>query len=54
MNGRRVGLLVSDANVYEDNAEGMFTAFNRIVDFLLAEKFGELYFGGCNMPAELS
>lgn len=54
MRGRRIGLLVTGANAYEDNAEGMFTAFNRIVDFLLAEKYGELYVGGCNVPAELS
>jgi len=54
MRGRRIGLLVTGADSYEDNAEGMFTAFNRIVDFLLAEKFGELYVGGCSVPSELS
>ena len=42
---------MSDA--YEDNAEGMFTAFDRIVDFLLARKTGELYVGECSVPAEL-
>ncbi len=42
------------ADAYEDNAEGMFTAFDRIVDFLLAKKSGELYVGECTVPADLS
>ena len=54
MRGRRIGLLVTGGGAYEDNAEGLFTAFNRIVDFLLAEKSGELYIGGCSLPVELS
>lgn len=54
LRGTRIGLLVTGADSFEDNAEGMFTAFNRIVDFLLAEKLGELYIGGCTVPAELS
>ena len=54
MHGKRVGLLVTGADAYENNAEGMFTAFNRIADFLLAEKFAELYIGGCTLPDELS
>ena len=53
MEGRRIGLLVTGADAYEDNAEGMFTAFDRIVDFLLARKSGELYVGECNGPADL-
>ena len=54
MEGKRIGLLVTGADPYEQNAEGMFTAFDRIVDFLLARKSGELYVGECNVPAELS
>ena len=50
---KRIGLLVTGADAYEDNAEGMFTAFDRIVDFLLARKTGELYVGQCSLPAEL-
>jgi hypothetical protein len=46
--------LVTGADAYEENAEGIFTAFNRIVDFLLARKTGELYVGECSVPAELS
>ena len=54
LRGKRVGLLVTGADDYEDNAEGIFAAFDRIVDFLLAEKAGELYVGGCSTPGELS
>jgi len=53
MKGKRIGLLVTGADAYEDNAEGVFTAFNRIVDFLLARKSGELYVGECSAPADL-
>jgi multimeric flavodoxin WrbA len=54
MAGKRVGLLVTGAGVYDDNAEGLFTAFDRIVAFLLAKKAGQLYVGECSVPAELS
>ena len=54
MKGKRIGLLVTGADAYEENAEGLFTAFDRIVDFLLAKKSGELYVGECSVPAELS
>jgi len=54
MKGKRIGLLVTGADAYENNAEGMFTAFDRIVDFLLARKSGELYVGECSVPADLS
>jgi multimeric flavodoxin WrbA len=53
MRGKRIGLLITGADAYEDNAEGIFTAFDRIVDFLLARKTGELYVGECSVPAEL-
>lgn len=54
MEGKRIGLLVTGADVYEENAEGLFTAFNRFAGFLLARKSGELYVGECSVPAELS
>jgi multimeric flavodoxin WrbA len=54
MEGKRIGLLVTGGGAYEDNAEGMFTAFDRIVDFLLARRSGVLYVGECSVPAELS
>ena len=53
LRGKRIGLLVTGADAFEDNAEGMFTAFDRIVDFLLARKSGELYVGECSVPADL-
>jgi len=54
MEGKHIGLLVTGADAYEDNAEGLFAAFDRIVDFLLARKSGELYVGECGVPSELS
>jgi multimeric flavodoxin WrbA len=54
MKGKRVGLLVTGADNFEDNAEGMFTAFDRMVDFLLARKSGELYVGACSTPDRLT
>lgn len=54
MQSKRIGLLVTGADAYEQNAEGMFTAFDRIVDYLLARKSGALYVGPCSVPAELS
>ena len=54
MEGKRIGLLVTGADAYKDNAESMFTAFDRIVDFLLAKKSGALYVGECSVPSELS
>ena len=54
MKGKRIGLLITGADAYENNAEGMFVAFDRIVDFLMAKKSGELYVGDCTVPAELS
>jgi len=53
MEGKRIGLLVTGGGAYENNAEGIFTAFDRIVDFLLARKSGELYVGNCRLPARI-
>jgi len=53
MEGKRLGLLVTGGDAYEENAEELFTAFDRIVDFLLARKSGELYVGECSAPADL-
>ena len=54
LEGKRIGLLVTGGGAYKDNAEAMFTAFDRIVDFFLARKSGELYVGECSVPAALS
>jgi multimeric flavodoxin WrbA len=54
MEGKRIGLLVTGGGAYKENAEGMFTAFDRMVGFFLAKKSGELYVGECSEPAALS
>ena len=53
LKGKRIGLLVTGHDTYEQNAEGMFAAFDRIVDYYLARKSGELYIGGCSVPDAL-
>lgn len=53
MQGKRIGLLVTGGGPYENNAEGMFTAFDRFAGFLLADKADPLFVGGCTVPAEL-
>lgn len=56
MQGKRIGLLVTGAGVYENNAEGVFTAFDRLSDFYLAGKSDKLFVGQCTtadqMPAD--
>jgi multimeric flavodoxin WrbA len=54
MQGKRIGLLVTGAGTYENNAGGLFTAFDRIADFFMAQKSGELYVGDCSAPANLT
>jgi len=53
LKNKPIGLLVTGADAYANNAEGLFDAFDRIADFLLAPKAGELYVGACSVPAEL-
>jgi multimeric flavodoxin WrbA len=53
MAGKRIGLLATGGGVYENNVEGVFTAFDRIAAFLMAEKSGELYVGQCTAPSTL-
>ena len=49
LEGKRIGLLVTGEVSYEQNAEGMFTAFDRLVEYYMARKSGELYVGGCGI-----
>ena len=53
MQGKRIGLLVTGAGTYENNAGALFTAFDRIADFFMAQKSGELYVGDCGVPADI-
>lgn len=54
LEGRRQALLVTGADVYENNAEPLFTAFDRIVDFYKAVDAGKWYVGPCTTPDALS
>lgn len=54
MVGKKVGLLVTGADAYENNAEGMFTSFKNFSGFLMAKKSEELYIGACSEPEKLS
>jgi len=53
LKGKRIGLLVTGGDSYENNAESMFIAHERLVDFLYAEKSGELYIGGSDLSVEV-
>ncbi len=48
--GQRQALLVTGAGPYENNAEPVFTAFNRLQSPHKAVKAGELYLGRCTTP----
>jgi len=54
MKGKRIGLLVTGEDSFENNAEALFTTFDRFVDFLLAEKVGEMYVGQCSTTPDLT
>lgn len=53
LQGKRMGLLVTGADDFEDNAEGLFTVFDRYCEYLLAEKCAALYAGGFSSISEL-
>jgi len=50
---KRIGLLATGADSFENNAEGLFTAFDRFATFLLAQITGTLYVGNCLIPSDL-
>lgn len=51
--GQRQALLVTGAGPYEDNAEGVFTAFRRMQNPHMAVNAGELFIGLCTTPDKL-
>lgn len=53
LQGKRVGLLATGADSFENNAEGVFTAFDRFTHFLQAKNTGTLYVGNCLIPSDL-
>ena len=54
LKGKRIGLLVTGEDPYEENAEGMFTTFERLVDYYLSHKAGDLYIARTSSPGALS
>jgi multimeric flavodoxin WrbA len=54
MAGKRIALLVTGADEYEDNAEGMSEAFRRIGDYFLTPNLSELYIGNCLSAGDLT
>ena len=54
LEGQRHALLVTGADEYENNAEPMFIAFDRIVEYYKANKAGKLYIGNCTNPKEMA
>ncbi len=52
--GQRQALLVTGAGPFEDNAEGVFTAFGRMQNPHRATNAGELYIGSCTTPDKLN
>lgn len=50
VDGQRQALLVTGGGPYENNAEPVFTAFNRLQNPHKAVKAGELYLGKCTSP----
>ncbi len=48
--GQRQAILITGAGPYENNAEPVFTAFDRLQSPHKAVKAGELYLGKCISP----
>ncbi|MCP3872561.1 MAG: flavodoxin family protein [Desulfobacteraceae bacterium] len=53
VDGQKQALLVTGAGPYEDNAEGVFTAFRRMQKPHKAINVGELFIGSCTTPDKL-
>jgi len=50
---RRMALLVTGGGEYKNNAEPVFTAFDRIIGFYKAQKAGQLFIGPCTTADQL-
>ena len=53
MAGKRIGMLATGAGTYENNVEGLTSAFDRLAGYFMASKADELYVGGCSDPSKL-
>ncbi len=53
VDGQRQALITTGAGPYENNAEGMVTAFGRMQKYHKAINVGELFIGSCTTPDAL-
>jgi len=53
LEGQRQALLVTGAGPYENNAEGVFAAFDRMQNPYMTQKAGELFIGKCTTADEM-
>lgn len=53
LEGQRQGLLITGGGPFENNAEPVFTAFERIRRYYKSKNAGELYIGPCTTPDKL-
>jgi len=53
MKGKRVGLLATGGSNFDNNAEGAFTAFEKLSGFLLTENAYQLFVGKCSIPSAI-
>lgn len=51
--GQRHALLVTGGGLYENNAEPVFTAFDKLVEFYKGTNAGSLFIGGCTSPEDM-
>ena len=51
--GKRQALLVTGGGIYENNAEPVFTAFDKLVEFYKGTNAGSLFIGGCTSPEDM-
>ncbi len=48
--GKRQALLVTGGGEYDNNAEPVFIAFDKLIKFYKGHKIGELFLGSCKTP----
>lgn len=53
MHGKRLGLLAVGGGVYDNNAEGVFMAFDKLNKYMQTDDAGQWFLGKCGDPANL-
>lgn len=51
--GKRMGLLTTGGGAYEDNAEGTFFSYKKLVNFLMTDNKAAVHIGKCTIPTDL-